>query len=57
MREPQLSVSARQPEARLRDAEALIRIRGLVEAAYVNPGLEFDSLRKIGDLTGARFNG
>ncbi len=29
------------------------RIKELVEAAYENPGLEFDSLRKIGNLVGA----
>lgn len=32
-------------------------IKGHVEAAYENQGLEFDSLRRIGDLVGAEKKG
>lgn len=32
----------------------LEQIKALVERAYINPGLEFDSLRRIGALVNAR---
>lgn len=32
----------------------LEQIKQLVERAYANQGFEYDSLRRIGDLTGAK---